>query len=296
MLEKWREKTDLGFISASDYDEVWNDIEKVCQNIASKYSPLIKSCVKEINQILFLLKRINAKVIINLPNDVDKWISDRIVEYVSSIVFMNADKETMLSKAQTSAKSAANALFRDLYEIWFFLGVCSLLIPISSEFSQIRVSRKGLQLKKKIPPNCWFEIKNKYINLFLEAPRYISWDTVEEFTIAKEIKKSPRPDIMIYITHEPLSDIIDASRDPPIKSPNGIVEIKCFNNWWRKANVKKQIEKYKRLCKNLAIASRVDAPTEFQGVKVFPNISFDLEKVGIVLKYILKNAGFRVGE
>jgi len=98
---------------------------------------------------------------------------------------------------------------------------------------------------------------------------------------------------MIYISSDnPLDNIIDASRNPPIKPPNGIIEIKCFDGWWRKSGVKEQIEKYKRLCGNLVIASQVNAPEEFQGVKVFPNIGFKLENAVSVFKYVLNNAGF----
>jgi len=154
MLKKWRDKVELGFVSASNYDELWGEIESICKSIASEYSLLIRKCIREVNRIMFLLKRAGAKVIFSIPDDVDKWISDRIIEYVSSIVFTNADEETALEKAKVSARSAANTLFRDLYEVWFFLGICLSLVPISSSYSSIKILRKGMQLRKRIPPNC----------------------------------------------------------------------------------------------------------------------------------------------
>ena len=286
MLEKWREKIELGFISASNYDELWGEIEDICKTIASEYSSLIKKCIKEIHRVLFLLEHIGIKVIFSLPKNIDKWISDRIIEYVSSIVFTNVDEKTALEKARISARSAANSLFRDLYEVWIFLEICVSLLPFSSSFSQVRISRKGMQLKKRIPPNCWFEIKNKFVNLFLEAPRYISWNTIEEFEIARRIKGSPRPDIMIYITDEPLNDIIDSSRNPPIKPPNAIIEVKCFDRWWKKSSAKKQISKYKELCNKIIIVSRVSAPNEFEGVRVFHSIDFDSDKLAPAIRFI----------
>ncbi len=291
MLKKWREKVEFGFVPASNYDELWNEITRVCHEISQKYLPTVMNCINEVRRTLAILRKLNLNITIKIPEDIRKWLTNRIIEYVSSIVFFDTSEKEALEKAKQAANSAAHTLFRDMYEIWFFLNICFLLAPISSSVSVIRIHRKGLQLKKKIPPNCWFEINFKYVNLFLEAPRYISWDTYDEFLIAQKIKRAPRPDIMIYITEQPLEDILDESRDPPIKPPNGIIEIKCFNGWWKKSAVKNQIKKYMRLCKNIVIASRVDAPTEFYGVKVFPNIDFNVDNLGKLIKHVFNNLG-----
>lgn len=281
MLEKWRGEVEEGFVRASVYEDLWSDIERVCREVADEFAGETAEIARAVRLICNELQRRGMRVHGSIPEDVRSWLVERVLEYVSAVVLGHADEGVALRKARVAARSASTALLRDLYETWVFLSLIKTLAPRSSFISPIWLTRRGLQrASRSIPPNCTMMLGDgRWVSLFLEAPRYIGWSTPEEVEVAAMTRRLPRPDIMVYVRDEKVDDILEPKSELGIVPPDAILEVKCFEGWWKKPRSRDQIRRYRELCNNVVIVSRVHAPEEFEGIPVVSSVGLDETKL-----------------
>ena len=123
---------------------------------------------------------------------------------------------------------------RTLYQTWVFL---TLIKHLTSEGGRIvypqhgflSVERSGMQRLGMIPPNCIVETLEGFISLFVEVPRPICWEDGGDLSRVWNLYTALRPDFMAY--GGPVMDIVDLERNPPIKRPNVVIDVKELEDW-----------------------------------------------------------------
>jgi len=123
---------------------------------------------------------------------------------------------------------------RTLYQTWVFLALLKHLTSgggrmVYPQHGFLSVERSGMQRLGMIPPNCIVETIRGFVSLFIEVPRPICWEDGGDLSRVWKLYTALRPDFMAY--GGPVMDIVDLERNPPIKRPNVVIEVKELEDW-----------------------------------------------------------------
>ncbi len=139
--------------------------------------------------------------------------------------------------AIAAARTSINTNMRSVYQTWVFLTILEHLGSkhharlVFPEHKHILVERSGRQRGGTIPPNVVLLLEGRgYLSFFLEAPRPIGWADNGDLTRAWRLYVALRPDAMVYSGR--VLNMIEPSRNPPIKRPDIIIECKELPDWY----------------------------------------------------------------
>jgi len=123
---------------------------------------------------------------------------------------------------------------RTLYQTWVFLTLLKHLTSgggrmVYPQHGFLSVERSGMQRLGMIPPNCIVETLEGFVSLFVEVPRPICWEDGGDLSRVWNLYTALRPDFMAY--GGPVMDIVDLERNPPIKRPNVVIDVKELEDW-----------------------------------------------------------------
>lgn len=191
------------------------------------------------------VKRIYGLSEIVLSRELQRFVRDPILHIKHSINFYLFDvlrRHITIEQFWTSASAAVRTAHRTneraCYERWVFLVLlkhlgesgASLVYP---ESRALMLTRTGKQKLATIPPDAIVELPDgRRVSLFLEAPRPITWGDTYELRFVWSLYRIARPDIMAYGGN--VTDILQLGKEPPVKRPDVIIEIKVLHEWWKR--------------------------------------------------------------
>ncbi len=141
-------------------------------------------------------------------------------------------ERTALAALRTSLRTN----LRTLYENWVLLALVRGLAryPVKifyPEHGALLLERSGRQRSGIIPPNFVLHVVSRgLLSFYLEAPRPVGWGDTHDLAKAWKLYVALRPDIMVYSGF--VENIVSVKDDPPIKTPDVIIEVKELEDWY----------------------------------------------------------------
>ena len=159
--------------------------------------------------------------------------------YVFDVLRRHITKEEFWDRGAAAVRTAFRTNERACYERWVLLEILKQLKIrenariIYPEIGALVLTRAGKQKLAIIPPDIIVELQNlSDLSFFLEAPRPITWGDTQELKFVWSLYRIARPDILVYA--DKIFNILDLSKEPPIKNPDVVIEIKFLENWWKR--------------------------------------------------------------
>ena len=205
--------------------------------VAKKWIEYFMQTMNDTLNKLKLSRIILSKEFRSFVEDPLSHLRKKLFIYFHDLLRNRLSVDQFESKGLSAINTSLKTNMRTLYQDWVFLTILKILADYDStliypEHGAISLERHGKQKLGHIPPNAIMLTPNGYLSFFIEAPRPITWEDTSDLVKAWKLYTALRPDMMVY--GGKVLDILQLDKDPPIKTPDIIIECKELDDWFER--------------------------------------------------------------
>jgi len=164
----------------------------------------------ELKKSLTVLKESLGAAGVIFPRELGSFLEDpeahlrkKLFIYAMDLARGKLTIRSFEEKSRRAIQTSLQTNLRGVYPSWVFLTILSyaaseggyLLYP---EHGYLSLERSGRQKLSSIPPNAAIETSKGALSFFLEVPRPIAWEDMEDLRKVWKLYKAMRPEILVY--------------------------------------------------------------------------------------------------
>jgi len=218
---------------------------RIVECIAGNEVGVVYEWIAKLKDILDKVGSVLGVTGYTLPREFSSFLADPIQHLKKKVFNYSYDyvrgllpEDEFWDKVSRAITTSLKTNLRSCYQLWAIASIMVLLNDIGytiayPENKYLNFDRSGKQKLGTIPPNfVMLNIGKGYLSFFHEAPRPLSWEDTADLQKVWSLYVALRPDLMIYSGR--VMDIVDLSRNPPVKKPDVIIEFKELEEWWKR--------------------------------------------------------------